>query len=219
MKSATKIVMQALLWMGKNEADGSHKQIIDIYNNHKPLARGYKVKYTDAWCATFISALSIKLDYTDIIPTECSCAKMIELFKAKGSYIENENRVPKIGDIVFYDWQDNGKGDNKGNPDHVGIVSNVSRETFTVIEGNNKNAVSERTLEINGRYIRGFAVPKYDVSEPSEESPKPSETSEAIKALAKEVIQGKWGNGSERYERIATAIQSEVNRIVKGGKV
>lgn len=219
MKSATKIVMQALMWLGANERDGSHKKIIDIYNNHKPLARGYKVKYSDAWCATFISALSIKLGYTDIIPTECSCGKMIELFKAKGSYIENENRVPKIGDIVFYDWQDDGKGDNKGNPDHVGIVSNVSRETFTVIEGNYGNMVKERVLQVNARYIRGFAVPKYDVSEGSETVAKPSETSEAIKALAKEVLQGKWGNGSERYERIATAIQSEVNRIVKGGKV
>ena len=63
----------ATSWIGRNEKDGTHKYIIDIYNSHKPLARGYKVKYTDSWCATFISALAIKLGYTDIIPTECGC--------------------------------------------------------------------------------------------------------------------------------------------------
>ena len=47
-KYASKVVGQAQSWLGYNEADGSHKQIIDTYNAHKPLARGYKVKYTDA---------------------------------------------------------------------------------------------------------------------------------------------------------------------------
>lgn len=30
-------------WIGRKESDGSHKAIIDIYNNHKPLAQNYKV--------------------------------------------------------------------------------------------------------------------------------------------------------------------------------
>lgn len=215
MKTANKIVSLALSWQGKNESNGTHKEIIDIYNSHKPLARGYKVKYTDSWCATFISALSIKLGYTNIIPTECSCVKMIELFKKLGTYIENENYTPKIGDIVFYDWQDNGKGDNKGTPDHVGIVVDVSRETFLVVEGNYQNAVKERVMQINGKYLRGFASPRYDVSKGFEEVSSVSETSDAIKKLAQEVIKGKWGNGTERYERINKAIQNEVNNLMR----
>lgn len=39
-------VMQG--WIGRKKSDGSHKAIIDIYNNHKPLAQNYKVKYTVA---------------------------------------------------------------------------------------------------------------------------------------------------------------------------
>lgn len=215
MKTANKIVSLALSWQGKNESNGTHKEIIDIYNSHTPLARGYKVKYSDPWCATFISALSIKLGYTNIIPTECSCPKMIELFKKMGVYIENENYTPKIGDIVFYDWQDNGKGDNKGTADHVGIVADVSRETFIVIEGNYQNAVKERVMQINGRYLRGFATPNYDVSKGSEKVADVSETSDAIKKLAYEVIKGKWGNGSERYERINNALREEVNALMR----
>lgn len=77
----SEIVAQAQSWIGCKEADGSHKKIIDLYNNHKPLARGYKVKYTDAWCATFASACAIAKGYTNIIPTECGCDKLIALFQ------------------------------------------------------------------------------------------------------------------------------------------
>lgn len=161
-KYASKVVEQAKAWLGYNEADGSHKKIIDTYNAHTPLARGYKVKYTDAWCATFVSAVAIQLGYTDIMPTECSCNKMIELYKKIGAWVENENRTPNPGDILFYDWEDDGKGDNKGRSDHVGIVEKVVGDTITGIEGNYKNAVTRRNLRVNGKYIRGYGVPKYD---------------------------------------------------------
>lgn len=162
MAKSSELIKIAQSWIGKKESDGTHKDIIDIYNSHRPLARGYAVKYTDAWCATTISALSIVCKATDIIPTECSCEKMIELFKKLGVWIEDENRTPRAGDIIFYDWNDSGKGDNKGWCDHVGIVEKVSDKSFTVIEGNYSNSVKRRTIDINARYIRGFATPKYE---------------------------------------------------------
>ena len=158
---AKNIISQAKAWLGCKESDGSHKKIIDTYNNHRPLARGYKVKYTDAWCATFVSACAIKCGYTDIIPTECGCDEMIKLFKKLNSWVENDSYIPKPGDIIFYDWQDNGIGDNIGAADHVGIVENVINNVIVVIEGNKNNAVERREIQINGRYIRGFGVPKY----------------------------------------------------------
>ena len=160
--SRQKVVAQAQAWLGKKESDGSFKEIIDLYNSHKPLARGYKVKYTDEWCATFVSAVAIKLGYTSIMPTECGCGKMIDLYKNLGCWIEDENRTPKAGDIIFYDWQDNGVGDNKGVADHVGIVEKVVGKTITVIEGNKNEAVARRTIAVNGKFIRGYAVPKYN---------------------------------------------------------
>lgn len=47
-KTANNILNIARGWIGCKESNGSHKMIIDLYNNHKPLARGYKVKYTDS---------------------------------------------------------------------------------------------------------------------------------------------------------------------------
>ena len=155
------IVKQAEAWIGCKESNGSHKKIINIYNAHKPLARGYKVQYTDAWCATFVSAVAIECGATNIIPTECSCPQQIELFKKLGSWVESDSYKPSAGDIIYYDWADSGKGDNKGVSDHVGIVQKVSGNTIYVIEGNYKDSVGVRKLEVNGRYIRGYGVPKY----------------------------------------------------------
>ena len=39
MASANDIVNQARAWLGKNEAYGSFKEIIDVYNSHKPPYR------------------------------------------------------------------------------------------------------------------------------------------------------------------------------------
>lgn len=212
MKTAQKFVELAYKWKGYNEANGSHKEIIDVYNSFTPRARGYKVKYTDAWCASFVSAVSIKGGFTDIIPPECGCGEMIKLFQALGCWIENENRVPNIGDIVFYDWQDNGVGDNTGWSDHVGIVSYVSRETFTVIEGNNGDCVKEVVLKINAKNLRGFAVPKYDkeVSKPSETVSKPSEgVAKGVKTVNIELNVLRNGSEGEQVVTLQTLLKTK----------
>lgn len=211
-KYASKVVSQAKAWLGKKESNGSFKVIIDTYNSQKKLPRGYKVKYTDEWCATFVSAVAVKLGYTDIIPTECGCDKMIALFKQLGCWIENENRTPKAGEIIFYDWQDSGVGDNMGSADHVGIVETVSGGQIVVIEGNKGQAVARRYIKVNGKYIRGYGVPKYD-TEPS--------AKKSVTTIAKEVIAGKWGNGDERKKKLAAAgydydeVQAAVNKLLK----
>lgn len=181
------VVSTARGFLGKNESDGSHREIIDIYNAHRPLARGYPVKYTDAWCATFVSAVAIKLGITDIMPTECGCEPMIALYKAHASskWEEDESVVPEIGDVVFYDWQDSGSGDNAGATDHVGIVSAVSGGKITVVEGNYSNSVKERTLSVNGRYLRGFGQPAYHLKAEEEIDM----TKDELKAIIRETVE------------------------------
>lgn len=170
----TKIILQAQSWLNKNEKDGTHKEIIDIYNARKPLARGYKVKYTDSWCATFISALAIKCGLTDIIPVECSCGQMVNLAKKMGIWVENDAYIPKKADIILYDWDDKGIGDNTGWPDHIGIVESVKDNVISVIEGNINDAVGYRKIAVNGKTIRGFICPNYK-EEQTESTPERTE--------------------------------------------
>ena len=161
MSNRKTFVDTAKKYLGCKESDGTHKKIIDIYNSRTPRPRGYKVKYTDAWCATFVSAVSIECGYVDIIPPECGCGEQINLFKNIGAWQEKDNYVPKSGDVIYYDWGDNGVGDNTGWSDHVGIVESVKDGIITVIEGNKNDAVERRTISVDGRYIRGYGVPKY----------------------------------------------------------
>ena len=221
-KTAAELIAQARAWIGCRESDGSHRKIIDIYNSHRPLARGYAVRYTDAWCAAFVSACAIRTGMTDIIPTECGCGEMVKLFRRLGEWDENDARIPNPGDIIFYDWQDNGAGDNIGNPDHVGIVENVSGGMITVIEGNKNNAVGRRTIRVNGRYIRGCGIPKYERESRVAVVPNAGrDASLTIERAARDVIAGKYGNGDARKRAVTAlgldyaAVQKRVNEILK----
>ena len=169
-------------WVGRNEADGSHKAIIDIYNSH-PLARKYRVKYTDSWCAATVSAAFIQAGLTEIAPTECGCGEMVKLYQALGRWVEDNNHLPSPGDLVMYDWQN-----KDGWPDHVGMVESVSGNTITVIEGNKNNAVARRSLQRNGKYIRGYCCPDY--ASVASEAPEAWAEASWAKAKAKGILDG-----------------------------
>lgn len=159
--SVSDVLSIARSWIGKKESDSSHKEIINIYNAHTPLARGYKVQYTDAWCATFVSAVFIKLGVFDFL--ECGCQEMIQKMKNAGLW---QGKVCHgAGDIIFYDWNGDGAAQ------HVGIVENLSGRTVTVIEGNYNDAVGRRTIDIGSASIIGYGRPIYTEGTPSKDVP------------------------------------------------
>lgn len=217
-----KAVNTAQAWLGCKESNGTHKQIIDLYNSVKPLPRGYAVKYSDAWCAATVTAVGIKAGLSAILFRECGCGAMIELYKAAGRWQENDGYVPDMGDVIFYDWEDTGKGDNTGYPDHVGIVCSVSGNTIRVIEGNKNNAVEYRDIAVNGRYIRGYGLPDY-ASMATAAEPEKTPEKKTVAEIAQEVYAGKWGNGADRKAKLEAAgynyteVQAAVNVIAKGG--
>lgn len=160
-----KVVDFAQSYLGYNEWDGSHREIVDGYNAHSPLAMGYRVQYYDSWCATFVSFVAIKTGFTNIIPTECSCERQINLFKDMGRFQEDENYIPQAGDIIYYAWDDDWDYENTDNrrfADHVGIVISVDcNGDILVIEGNKNDCVEYRTVQVNGKFIRGYGLPDY----------------------------------------------------------
>ena len=103
--------------------------------------------------------MSFELD--DIIPIEISCPYMIEIAKKFGIWQESDSYRPNPGDIIMYDWQDTGYGDNVGVADHVGVVESIEGNRFTVIEGNRNDSVSRRKMVVNTIYIRGYITPKF----------------------------------------------------------
>ncbi len=156
-----KLVDEAIKYIGVKEGSSKHKYIVDTYNKISPLPVNYKVKYTDAWCATFVSFIAKQCGLLDIVPAECGCERQIELWKKLGRWEEKDSYKPSVGDIVYYDWQDNGVGDNKGHSDHVGIVVSVSNNMIKVIEGNMDDKVGYRNIAVDGKTIRGFGKPNF----------------------------------------------------------
>ena len=52
MRSRSEVVKLVSSWIGKKEADGSYKEIIDIYNSFTgAFPRGIRMKYGWSWCA------------------------------------------------------------------------------------------------------------------------------------------------------------------------
>ena len=152
------VVQTAEGYLGCRESDGSHEAIIDLYNSHEPLAQNYTVQYTDSWCATFVSAVSIRCGLTDILPMECSCERLIGLFGELDCWQEDDNYTPLPGDIIFYDWDEKRLGDCTGWADHVGIVEKTEGSTVYTVEGNSSNAVNQRSYSINNGTIMVYGI-------------------------------------------------------------
>lgn len=174
-------------WIGYSEANGKYKSIIDLYNSHKPLARGYAVQYDDEWCDTTVSAAAIKAGAVDLIGTECGVEKHVDIFKQKGIWNEDGTVTPEPGWIIVYNWDDSTQP-NDGYSDHIGYVESVSGNTITAIEGNKGEAVARRTLKVGNGNIRGYAMPRYAGQGTAQVTPPSTNTGSSGSAPSKAVL-------------------------------
>lgn len=226
-----KYINKAISYLGAKEGTSKHKEIIDTFNTYPNLR--YKMTTRDPWCATSVSSWAIMCDIADIFAIECSCNKQISMWKSMGRWQENDSYIPKIGDLLYYDWEDDAKGDNKGESDHVGAVASVSGNTIRVIEGNKNNSVEYRTMRVGGKYIRGYAIPDYASKATKEEEIKPD--APATKPVSSKIdtvgeVQ-KWANenyksglavdgiyGAKTKKALVKILQTEINQTY-GGKL
>ena len=150
------IINTAKYYIGCKEGDAKHREIIDYYNKVRP-AGSYKLSYSDAWCAAFVVAVFYACGMLNLVPVTAYVPSMVDTFikwkrfKYKGQY------TPKVGDIIFYDWNANNESD------HVGIICKVNGNTLTVIEGNysTSHSCATRIISTNYAYIRGYGIPDY----------------------------------------------------------
>ena len=212
MATAKQILNQAKKWLGYSEENGKFKIILDVYNSHKPLARGYAIKLSDEWCDAFVSACAIACGAVDIIGTEVGVPKHVDIFKNKGIWL---GRVkPQPGDVIVFDWDGNGSGD------HIGYVYSVDGNYIITIEGNYNEEVAKRTITYNHPVILGYARPKYakEVEDKPTEKPSTPSNKQSDLELACEVLEGRHGKGEDREKNLGSRyskVQSIVNFMVK----
>ena len=155
------MVRTAESWLDTKEGSDRHGQIVKIYNAHEPLAQGYPITMDDNWCAAFASTIAIEQANTDIVPTECGCQRQIGLLQDMGIWQEQDTYFPKPGDLIYYAWDDDPRGDCTGWADHVGIVVGTCWPFVKVIEGNKDDCVDYRIVSIWNNTIRGYGLPDY----------------------------------------------------------
>lgn len=153
-------VNEAKKYIGFNQYNKTHEQIVDAYNKFIPLPRDYRLQYYEYWGSAFISFISNKCKALDMIPIECSIGQQIIAFSNLSTYYSNYDLKPQIGHIVFFTYYNINSGDCSLYPDHVGIVSQLNKHTFTVITVHD-GFVMELDLAYCATYISGFACPEY----------------------------------------------------------
>ena len=172
----------------------SHNEVVKTYNNIKPLPVGYVLKDSDDWCASFISVVFYKCGIKSFL--ECSVPRMITLAKNGGVY-KNRYYTPKAGDVVIYDW------DSIKDGDHVGIITEVSGNRLTVLEGNKGGAIGYRKVDIDNDVISGYITPKYDDSVVKKYT--------TVDDVVNAIIRGEFGNGVDRERNLVDYFQKLVN--------
>lgn len=182
-KTAKNYIANCKKYLGCKESNGSHKKIIDIFNSSK--LKTFSVSYDDAWCAVYISAMAIETGMDGLIPISANCDEMYKKGVVMGIAIPKDKWIPRIGDIVFYDWNLNGK------LDHVGAVDTLSKSIIHVVEGNKNDSVAYRDINFKNGTITKILRPRYDT-----ETVKRSYKDYCNTAI--NVINGKYGNGENR---------------------
>ena len=110
------------------------------------------------WCATFVSWCANQCGYINagIIPKFAGCSSGVSWFQNRGLWQPGGGGyVPKVGDIIFFDWG------HDGGVDHVGIVESCDGVTVYTIEGNSGDQCRRRTYSIYSSQIYGYGTPAY----------------------------------------------------------
>lgn len=145
--------------IGVCEPYGDDKYI-KYYN--KKMKSGFSMNV--AWCAIFVSwcknAAGIK---ESVIPDFASCDVGKRFFEKKGRYEKSRayggEYEPKRGDVIFFS-----SGYTQNDSTHVGVVTSVSGNAVSTVEGNSSDEVRRRSYSLASKYIIGYGVPEYGVS-------------------------------------------------------
>lgn len=171
---------------------------------------GEKVSgYDYPWCAVFIGYCFYETGYyklvSDVpyIPSVESWAKWAKSTNKRKS----AKTSPKKGWLACFSW-----AKSKSTYDHIGfVVSDLDDDSIRTVEGNTNDGVYGRTRSKDDVicYI-AFDIPD-------------TAKKKSVTVIAKEVIDGKWGNGSERKTLLQNAgysynkVQKKVNELLKAG--
>ena len=108
--------------------------------------------FTDeAFIDCFGLQIGAAMTYQSIGRGSALCSASAQFFKNNGAW----SGTPEVGDVVFFYVS--------GGINHQGIVTGISGNTITTVEGNSSDMVARRTYTIGSSQIAGYGRPKWSL--------------------------------------------------------
>lgn len=145
------------------------------------VVNGFKQGYTrygawfgqpyDEWCAMFVSfCLNFAQIPKEAVPYDDGTTRMVKKLEERELYHTVESGyTPKPGDLVFFCQE----YDEQRKPGHVGIVSEVTEDTITTIEGNYVPSVRYFEYAPDYELIVGYGEMPENPDQPERQIPTP----------------------------------------------
>ena len=133
----------------KGGADGKSGNIVEFWDWWK-LVTGQNDQGS-SWCAVFVSWCFDQVKASSLIAAKnphgfIYCPDGVNWFSKKKQLIQPKDAQP--GDIVFFDWE------NEGIADHVGIVESNGKTFLMTIEGNTSAEGAKGSQNNGGQVAR-----------------------------------------------------------------
>ncbi len=112
-----------------------------------------------AWCAIFVSWVANQNGVLDIAyPKAAGVSTFYKYFTNRNAYKKRGTYTPQPGDIIFFDWNTDGR------LDHVGLVEKVEDGKVFTLEGNSKGDTARaKSYPLTSKYVKGYGVPNYKI--------------------------------------------------------
>lgn len=116
----------------------------------------YGYPYRVEWCVIFVSWCADQCGYLDegVLPKMEGVLPLVDWFRERDQW-QYRDYEPNPGDLIFYDWE------NDGIADHVGIVERVENGLIYSVEGNVDDRCIENSHYVGTSSIYGFGLPQY----------------------------------------------------------
>jgi hypothetical protein len=150
---------------GRAFTSGGNQAIVEIAltqlgnEGGQPYWSWYGFEGRVEWCACFVSWCADQCGYLEsgIVPKFSLCSDGVNWFNSNGQW-QGKDYEPKAGDIIFFDWSNDGQD---GDADHVGIVEKCENGVVYTVEGNSGDACRQNSYLVGYYEILGYGCPSY----------------------------------------------------------
>ncbi|MBQ6438867.1 MAG: CHAP domain-containing protein [Mogibacterium sp.] len=107
------------------------------------------------WCACFVSWCEDQCGYLEkgLAPKFAIVSDGADWFVLRDQW-RPVGDTPQAGDLIFFDW------DQDGGRDHVGIVTAVANDKVFTVEGNSSDLCRQKRYDLDDPIIYGYGIIK-----------------------------------------------------------